>query len=242
MIGKHGIGDRHHTGIGDRNHWNAQIVHNDDGWRDEAVLYCTQTMCPEYAWYVPLAPSWLIGEKTRAVVRRAAKSTEERFASSVHSIVSREALAAAYGADTVKQLSLKSRDRPLARSRYRPANRTSIDGERPCLSPHRTSRPDPELGFRKRGTVRQGAPALRDGTKRSLPDEAHVVSHWRVHSIAVRLARGSAVDQNRPRLWIANRDRRYSGEANIVEQFTRTSPTSDQVLSADWGSSERSRA
>ena len=24
MIGKHGIGDRHHTGIGDRNHWNAQ--------------------------------------------------------------------------------------------------------------------------------------------------------------------------------------------------------------------------
>ena len=40
-----------------------RIEHNDVGWRADAFLYCTETTCPECGWRVPMAPSWVIGEK-----------------------------------------------------------------------------------------------------------------------------------------------------------------------------------
>lgn len=40
------------------------IEHNEEGRRADAFLYCTETRCPECGWKVPLAPSWVIGEKT----------------------------------------------------------------------------------------------------------------------------------------------------------------------------------
>ncbi len=43
------------------------IEHNDAGWRADAFLYCTETVCPSCGWRVPLAPGWIIGEKSRTV-------------------------------------------------------------------------------------------------------------------------------------------------------------------------------
>ena len=84
-----------------------RIEHNEAGWRADAFLYCTETACPECGWRVPLAPSWVIGEKTRAVARLTPESAERRFAIDIRSGVGREALAAARNAGTVKQSRLE---------------------------------------------------------------------------------------------------------------------------------------
>ena len=84
-----------------------RIEHNDAGWRADAFLYCTETTCPECGWRVPLAPSWVIGEKTRAVARLEPAPTNKRFAIDIRSGVGREALAAARKAGTVKQSRLE---------------------------------------------------------------------------------------------------------------------------------------
>lgn len=41
------------------------IEHNEKGWRAEAYLYCIEAKSPETGWWVPLAPSWVISEKSR---------------------------------------------------------------------------------------------------------------------------------------------------------------------------------
>lgn len=43
------------------------IEHNEQGHRADAYLYCVEVKDPETGWRVPLAPSWVIGEKTRTV-------------------------------------------------------------------------------------------------------------------------------------------------------------------------------
>ena len=83
------------------------IEHDDAGWRADAFLYCTETTCPECGWRVPLAPSWVIGEKTRAVARLKPVPAERRFAIDIRSGVDGEALAAARDAGTVKQSRLE---------------------------------------------------------------------------------------------------------------------------------------
>lgn len=84
-----------------------RIEHDDAGWRADAFLYCTETACPECGWRVPLAPSWLIGEKTRTVAELVPEPTERRFAIRVRSDVDDQALAAADGAGTVKKSRLE---------------------------------------------------------------------------------------------------------------------------------------
>ena len=84
-----------------------RIEHDAAGWRADAFLYCTETACPECGWRVPLAPSWVIGEKTRAVARLTPEPAERRFAIDVHSGVGRDALAAARDAGTVKRSRLE---------------------------------------------------------------------------------------------------------------------------------------
>ena len=84
-----------------------RIEHDEAGWRADAFLYCTETACPECGWRVPLAPSWVIGEKTCAVARLRPEPTERSFAIDVHSGVGREALATARNAGTVKQSRLE---------------------------------------------------------------------------------------------------------------------------------------
>ena len=80
-----------------------RIEHNDVGWRADAYLYCTEATCPECGWRVPLAPSWVIGEKTHTVAQLIAVPVEKCFSIDIRSEVSREALQAAREAGTVKQ-------------------------------------------------------------------------------------------------------------------------------------------
>ena len=83
-----------------------QIEHNDVGWRADAFLYCTETACPECGWRVPMAPSWVIGEKTRTVAMLLERPTERRFDIDIRSGVDRSALAAARSG-TVRQSRLE---------------------------------------------------------------------------------------------------------------------------------------
>ena len=91
----------------DRQVTDWRIEHNDAGWRADAFLYCTEVTCPECGWSVPLAPSWVIGEKTRTVALLNAIPEERRFSIDIRSGVSREALAAARDAGTVRRSRLQ---------------------------------------------------------------------------------------------------------------------------------------
>ena len=84
-----------------------RIEHNTVGWRADAFLYCTEAVCPECGWRVPLAPSWVIGEKTRTVAQLTARPAERCFAIDIRSGVERKALAAGRDAGTVKQSRLE---------------------------------------------------------------------------------------------------------------------------------------
>ena len=83
------------------------IEHDDHGWRADAFLYCTETACPECGWRVPLAPSWVIGEKTRTVARLRPDAKRKRFHIDIHQGESRDALAAARTAGTVRRSRLE---------------------------------------------------------------------------------------------------------------------------------------
>lgn len=55
------------------------IEHNEQGWRADAYLYCTETRCPECGYMIPLAPSWVIGEKTKTIARLKVDHNKLRF-------------------------------------------------------------------------------------------------------------------------------------------------------------------
>ncbi|MCY4014264.1 MAG: DUF1156 domain-containing protein [Gammaproteobacteria bacterium] len=79
-----------------------RIEHNDVGWRADSFLYCTETVCPECGWRVPLAPSWVIGEKTRTVARLVPRPEDRAFGITIHSAVDPDATAQARRAGTLK--------------------------------------------------------------------------------------------------------------------------------------------
>ena len=83
------------------------IEHDENGWRADAFLYCTETKCPECGWRVPLAPSWVIGEKTRTVAKLVPDAVNQRFDIDIRSGESRAALAAARAAGTVRSSRLE---------------------------------------------------------------------------------------------------------------------------------------
>ena len=79
----------------DRQVTDWRIEHNDLGWRADAYLYCAETRCPECGWRVPLAPSWVIGEKSHTLARLAPDPAAQGFAIEIHQGVTSQALAAA---------------------------------------------------------------------------------------------------------------------------------------------------
>ena len=83
------------------------IEHDEHGWRADAFLYCTETKCPECGWRVPLAPSWVIGEKTRTVAKLRPDAANQRFDIDIRSGESRAALASARAAGTVRSSRLE---------------------------------------------------------------------------------------------------------------------------------------
>ena len=86
------------------------IEHNHLGWRADAYLYCVETVCPECSWKVPLAPSWVIGEKTKCVAKLVPVAIESEgngyFQMDIKSGVSDTEMAAAKKAGTVKDSKL----------------------------------------------------------------------------------------------------------------------------------------
>ena len=83
------------------------IEHDENGWRADAFLYCTETICPECGWRIPLAPSWVIGEKTHTLAKLTPEQGKKRFAIGIHSGQSREALTTARNAGTVRNSRLE---------------------------------------------------------------------------------------------------------------------------------------
>ena len=83
------------------------IEHDEHGWRADAFLYCTETKCPECGWRVPLAPSWVIGEKTRTVAKLVPDAANRRFDIDIRSRESLAALADARAAGTVRSSRLE---------------------------------------------------------------------------------------------------------------------------------------
>ena len=84
-----------------------RIEHDDAGWRADAFLYCTETRCPACGWRVPLAPSWVVGEKTRAIAELRPDHKRRCFVIDIRSGVGPETLAAAKAAGTVEDSRLK---------------------------------------------------------------------------------------------------------------------------------------
>ncbi len=84
-----------------------RIEHNEVGWRADAFLYCTETICPECGWRVPLAPSWLIGQKTRTIAKLVEVPSEKAFRIDIQSGVGPDAMEAADAAGTVGDSRLK---------------------------------------------------------------------------------------------------------------------------------------
>ena len=71
--------------------------------------FCTapETACPECGWKVPLAPSWVIGEKTLTVAQLTPIAADKRFSIEIRSRVGEQTLEAARDAGTVQESRLK---------------------------------------------------------------------------------------------------------------------------------------
>jgi len=78
------------------------IEHNEKGWRADAYLYCLETECPECGVDVPLAPSWVIGERTNTIARLELDDANDRFDIQVEQGVSKADIDAADDAGTVQ--------------------------------------------------------------------------------------------------------------------------------------------
>jgi adenine-specific DNA methylase len=63
--------------------------------RADAYLYCVEVVCPETGWSVPLAPSWVIGEKSHCVARLVPDRKRKRYEIEIRSDVSDAAMKAA---------------------------------------------------------------------------------------------------------------------------------------------------
>lgn len=78
------------------------IEHNEKGWRADAYLYCNEVVCPECEWKVPLAPAWVIGEKTMCVAKLIPDRIGKWFYIRIESGVSDDEMTAAKEAGTVR--------------------------------------------------------------------------------------------------------------------------------------------
>ena len=78
------------------------IEHNEQGWRAEYYIYCTEVVCPECGWRVPLAPSWIIGKKTSTVAVLVPDEERQCFEIKIKSGVSTDRMKMADGSRTIK--------------------------------------------------------------------------------------------------------------------------------------------
>jgi putative DNA methylase len=86
------------------------IEHNEKGWRADAYLYCVEARDPQSGYMIPLAPSWVIGEKTKCVARLVRNDQQKAYDIEIHSGVSDAEMAAAKAAGTVQANDLVNPD------------------------------------------------------------------------------------------------------------------------------------
>jgi putative DNA methylase len=79
-----------------------RIEHNEAAERADAYLYCCEVVCPETEWRVPLAPSWVIGEKTRCVAQLVPDYENKRYELRIRTGATEKEMAEAKAAATVK--------------------------------------------------------------------------------------------------------------------------------------------
>ena len=78
------------------------IEHNSLGWRADAYLYCTEVKDPETGWLIPLASSWVIGEKTKTIAKLTPQQDARRYRIEIHEGVSADEMDSARKAGTLK--------------------------------------------------------------------------------------------------------------------------------------------
>ena len=78
------------------------IEQNELGWRADAYIYCVEVRDPESGWMVPLAPSWVIGEKTRTVAKLVPDPKHKRYEIEIREGASDEEMKTASLSGTVK--------------------------------------------------------------------------------------------------------------------------------------------
>jgi adenine-specific DNA methylase len=82
------------------------IEHNSFGWRADAYLYCVEVIDPETGWRVPLAPSWIIGEKTNTIAKLIRDEQNRRYDIEILESVSPEEMKTARESGTVENFRL----------------------------------------------------------------------------------------------------------------------------------------
>ncbi len=82
------------------------IEHNVLGWRADAFLYCTEVTDPESDWLIPLAPSWIIGERSKAIAELQPDNLRKRFNIRIHEGATKKAVDTARHLGTVKDYRL----------------------------------------------------------------------------------------------------------------------------------------
>jgi putative DNA methylase len=80
--------------------WGVEL--NEHGWRADAYLYCVEARCPETGMMVPLAPSWVIGERTKTIAKLVPNGAGDGFDIRIEQDVSREEVVAAKSAGTIR--------------------------------------------------------------------------------------------------------------------------------------------
>ena len=78
------------------------IEHNEQGWRADAYIYCSEAICPECGWLIPLAPSWVIGERTHTIALLISNPQKRNFDITINSGVSDADMSNARKGATVK--------------------------------------------------------------------------------------------------------------------------------------------
>ena len=87
------------------------IEHNELGWRADAYLYCVEVRDPESGWMVPLAPTLVVGEKTRTIAKLVPHHKTKRYEIEIHEHVSDDEMKAARESGTVKSSRLVPPDK-----------------------------------------------------------------------------------------------------------------------------------
>src|SRR5208282_3063580 len=76
------------------------------GWRADAFLYCTEAVCPECGWTVPLASTWAVGETSKVIAILEPVEEEKRFNIEVKGHASTDEISLAKSARTVEDATL----------------------------------------------------------------------------------------------------------------------------------------